>query len=257
VNCHWSVVNNSYEVEIERLAAARDKLYSVTWQVCIGLPVLRQRDLYSGLITEQEKLTLNAKRKWCNAPEWVSQKVSMLMLVTDEVIVAKISKRVGVMILRAKGFTWFVSNCMTSYFGSDDLWQETLTEKSNHEEPYESRGSRTVLWEVWGWDSPLPTRWHTTIHRVTHFTRYIRQTVCTQIHATLFIQPVFERKNKTLRPHKCHTCHTQESRSFGYCILRDSGFVEWKLIGYYLRSQIELSAKRTVASFVLELETRW
>jgi hypothetical protein len=30
--------------------------------------------------------------------------------------------------------------------------------KTNHEEPYESRGSRTVLWEVWGWNSPLPTR---------------------------------------------------------------------------------------------------
>ena len=36
-----------------------------------------------------------------------SQKVSMLMFVADEVVVAKIPKRGGVMILQAKGFTWF------------------------------------------------------------------------------------------------------------------------------------------------------
>lgn len=44
----------------------------------------------------KEKMTRTCKE---------SQKVSKLMFVADEVVVAKLSKRVGVMPLRAKGFT--------------------------------------------------------------------------------------------------------------------------------------------------------
>jgi hypothetical protein len=38
-------------------------------------------------------------------PEWKRQKVAKFGFGTDEVVVAKISKRVGVMPLRAKDFT--------------------------------------------------------------------------------------------------------------------------------------------------------
>jgi hypothetical protein len=87
------------------------------------------------------------------------QKVAKRIVGTDEVVVANIPKRVGVMILQAKGFTWFVLNCVTTKEKSEGWFRiKNKSWNAYHEEPYESRGSRTVLWEVWGWNSPLPTR---------------------------------------------------------------------------------------------------
>ncbi len=42
------------------------------------------------------------------------QKVAMCSIGTDEVVVAKIPKRVGVMTLRAKDFTRLVFKCITT-----------------------------------------------------------------------------------------------------------------------------------------------
>ena len=42
-------------------------------------------------------------------PKWETPKVAKCSIVADEVVVANISKRVGVMTSRAKGFTWWRS----------------------------------------------------------------------------------------------------------------------------------------------------
>lgn len=50
---------------------------------------------------------------------------------------------------------WFVLNV---YVWALELWIYAVIVVFHYEEPCELRGSRTVLWEVWGWDFPLPTR---------------------------------------------------------------------------------------------------
>jgi hypothetical protein len=50
-----------------------------------------------------------------------SQKLSKLMLVADEVVLAKLSNRIEVVTLRAKGFMRYVSNCITSSLSDNDF----------------------------------------------------------------------------------------------------------------------------------------
>ena len=58
-----------------------------------------------GSFKEQEKQRCNVKPN-DGEPVWETSKVAMYTFVADEAVVARISKRVGVMTSRAKGFTW-------------------------------------------------------------------------------------------------------------------------------------------------------
>jgi hypothetical protein len=58
----------------------------------------------TGSVMEQENQGCNAKRK-CGEPVLETQKIAKCSTGTDEVVVANIPKRAGVMTLRAKDFT--------------------------------------------------------------------------------------------------------------------------------------------------------
>jgi len=106
VNRYRGVENNIYCGKTERAATLRDKVYRKpdNW-----VRTARHKDGKNsdpGSVKEQENQNSNAKQNGRTSASWRKMpKVAKYSSGADEAVVAHISKRVGVMTPRAKGFT--------------------------------------------------------------------------------------------------------------------------------------------------------
>jgi len=88
--------------------------------------------------------------------------IAMRLFVADWLVVANIPKEWMSNVISSEGVSGLMAFMFCHLpFG---VWacfisqQPSILWLSEVEKPYESRGSRTVLREVWGWNSPLPTQ---------------------------------------------------------------------------------------------------
>jgi len=86
--------------------------------------------------------------------------IAMHHLVADWLVVANIPKKWMSNVISSEGVSGLKAFTLRQLLMEDELTSLAcnLNWLSEFEEPYESRGSRTVLREVRGWNSPLPTQ---------------------------------------------------------------------------------------------------